>query len=838
MDRTIPLALSLCAAVSCLAFAVIVLVRHPHKVTHRAFALLSCTLSLWAIGIFAVIQSETETTARWCVTFTEIVACFIPPTFYTFVGFYPKGRFEGNRRFLAFTYAAASVLGLATLTPWYIRGIEFLPDHQMRVQYGPAFVGMCLLYLGTARVIYTNLVKKLRYATGIERRQIQNLMFAIYSGLAVSLLTNILAPIIDIRLFQPQAYGALCIIFVMGFLAYAMIRYHLLDARILLSRTILYLVLIASVILTFAALVKGGRWLTGDALPTVQIVPFFAASLLIILVFHAVKDRLQRFIDGRLLRHRYDIHRLYARIAEQASEEVQLAQLLDTVAQDIRETIGVAIVRVLLLDEEDSSKLVTEFSSVPGEARGETREHVLLLDYFRAHPGPLLLEQILHQRPDTEMTRVAQHLAELEAYFCLPLKTNGRLVGIMTLGQKDSHDMYSAEEAVAFSALAGPLGTAVANARLYGELEKVNLHLSRVFGQMREGVVAVDIQGNITTVNAAALNIIGPVQSGESLDTLSPEVAHLLRLTLERDQPVSDFEALIKGPTGEAVPVIMSSSCLRIPGNGNSGAIALIYDLSQVKRLEQNVIRADRLSSIGTLAAGMAHEIKNPLVSIKTFAQLLLTRFQDPDFRDTFTDVVPQEVDRIDTIVSRLLDFARPKPVEFQPQNLQSIVNEVLALVENETYKGHIVTTTDLPEEAITIHGDEQQLHQVFLNLLLNAIESMKEAGAGTLHVQARLALIPPGRPGPQSPGRPEAECARVSITDTGCGIPHENLQDLFTPFYTTKSEGCGLGLAVVHGIVSEHGGEIDVSSVLNRGTTVTVTLPLATAPAPAEMNG
>lgn len=835
MDRSIPSALNLFTALSCFVFGVIVLTRHHHKVTHKAFALLSFTLTLWALGVFAVIQCRTESTARFWIIPTEIIACFIPATFYTFIGFFPKGQFDGNRNYLTLIYGAALALGAASFTPWYIRGIEVLPDLPPRVIYGHAFLGMAVLYVATALVIYANLRRKLRRATGIDRRQIQILMFGIYSALALGLLTNVLAPIADIRLIQAQAYGPLCTVLLMGFLSYAMIRYHLLDTRVLVSRAILYLFATAFVVLTFLAVVASVQWFTGNPAQVIQILPTIMAALLIVLVFQAVKDRLQEFIEGRILRHRYDVNRLYTRIAEQAAEEVQLGQLLGTVAHDIRETIGVRTIRVLLLDEGDPSKLITQFTTVPGETGTETREHSPLLDYLRRHPGPLLLEQILHQRPTGEMVRIAHHLAELEAYFCLPLKTSAGLVGIMTLGQKDSHDMYSAEEAVAFSALAGPLGTAIANARLYGELERVNLHLSRVFGQMREGVIAVDIQGNVTTVNEAALNIIGPVGVGQALGTLTAEVAQVLKLTLDTQRPVSDFETLIDGPEGRPVPVIMSSSCLRVPGNGSSGAVALIYDLSQVKRLERNVHRADRLSSIGTLAAGMAHEIKNPLVSIKTFAQLLLTRFQDPDFRDTFTEIVPHEVDRIDTIVSRLLDFARPKPVQFEARNLQSLVNEVLALVENQTRKGAITVTTEMPENEIAVFGDEQQLHQVFLNLILNAIEAMKNTEGGSLRVKATLDHVHLRTRG--GPGLTEAECVRVAIADTGCGIPANAMQELFTPFYTTKTDGCGLGLAVVHGIVTEHGGDIDVSSLPGQGTTFIVTLPLAAKPVSVEIN-
>jgi two-component system nitrogen regulation sensor histidine kinase GlnL len=351
--------------------------------------------------------------------------------------------------------------------------------------------------------------------------------------------------------------------------------------------------------------------------------------------------------------------------------------------------------------------------------------------------------------------------------------------------------------------------------------------------------VAVDDEGRITTINAAATQMLGEVEVGQHLDKLKAEVAAVLRQTLLDGRGVGDFETTITGPAQEKVPVVISSSCLEMAGGVNCGALAMINDLTQLKRLEQNVQRADRLSSIGTLAAGMAHEVKNPLVSIKTFTQLLLGRFDDADFRKTFAEVVPHEVERIDMIVSRLLDFARPRPVCFAPHDLRKIVEQVLMLIDSHLRKERVEVRTEFPSREIAVYGDEQQLHQVFLNLFLNALDALKETNGGELTVRAYYDRIHLRHRG-LAPFL-ETECVRVAVTDTGCGIPAEHMDQLFTPFFTTKIEGCGLGLSVVHGIVMEHGGEIDVQSAPGAGTSFTVTLPLmssgiSSSNAPGEM--
>jgi signal transduction histidine kinase len=215
-----------------------------------------------------------------------------------------------------------------------------------------------------------------------------------------------------------------------------------------------------------------------------------------------------------------------------------------------------------------------------------------------------------------------------------------------------------------------------------------------------------------------------------------------------------------------------------------------------------------------------------------------MKRYTDPDFRATFEETVPGEVDRINSIVSRLLEFAKPRPVTFRAQPIERVINEVLALVENQTRKAKVQVFKHYPEREALVYGDEQQLHQVILNLVLNALQAMKvedehAAGAndgwnGDLDISVEFAHARLRSEGLRAVR--ETECVRIHIMDTGCGIPPENMDELFTPFFTTKEEGSGLGLSVVHGIVNEHGGDIDVRSRLGEGTTFTVTLPAATA--------
>jgi len=228
----------------------------------------------------------------------------------------------------------------------------------------------------------------------------------------------------------------------------------------------------------------------------------------------------------------------------------------------------------------------------------------------------------------------------------------------------------------------------------------------------------------------------------------------------------------------------------------------------RMERLEQEVRQAEKLKAVSTLAAGLAHEIKNPLTSIKTFTTYLLEKGTDPEFQRKFQRIVTHEVDKIDHIVHQLLDFAKPAPPKLEAVQTSRLLDETLDFLSNDCLKRRIAVERRYGSE-VTIQGDSQQLRQVFLNLFLNSLEAMDGTG-GTLSVAT---------------ARKGSHLA-VTIADTGPGIPKEHLPHLFDPFFTTKPRGTGLGLAVVQGIIQEHRGTITIDSHPGEGTRVRIEFP------------
>ncbi len=248
----------------------------------------------------------------------------------------------------------------------------------------------------------------------------------------------------------------------------------------------------------------------------------------------------------------------------------------------------------------------------------------------------------------------------------------------------------------------------------------------------------------------------------------------------------------------------------------NQTAIAIenarLYE--DLKRSKSYIRRADRLASLGTLTAGLAHEIRNPLVAIKTLTQLLPDRLDDEEFRDQFLKIASGEVDRISSLVNELLDFARPSDPKLEFEDINAILDGMILLVSTETKKKQINVLKNYASDLPLVQIDREQMKQVFLNVLLNAIQATSDNGR--ISVKTRPFIKPGGE-----------RYAQIEFTDTGCGIPGEHLEDIFNPFFTMKSTGSGLGLSISHQIVQDHQGYIEVESQLGKGSSFFINLPV-----------
>jgi two-component system sensor histidine kinase HydH len=285
-----------------------------------------------------------------------------------------------------------------------------------------------------------------------------------------------------------------------------------------------------------------------------------------------------------------------------------------------------------------------------------------------------------------------------------------------------------------------------------------------------------------------------------------------VRETLTSGRPVMDREIEQKNAAGEPIPLALSSTPLTDDAGAVTGAVILLRDLREIKRLEAQIRRSEKLAAIGKLAAAVAHEIRNPLSSIRGFAQFLGHLLRDRPRDHEYAAVMVKEVDRINRVVTDLLTFARPQEIEPAPVDLNALVGHVRRLVEGDAGNGGVTVDLQLPEALPQVVLDGGQITQVLLNLCLNALQAMD--GGGTLSIGAGA----DGRGG-----------LDLWVTDDGPGIPPSHQARIFDPFFTTRDKGTGLGLAIVQKIVENHHGGIRIESPppgSERGCRFTVSIP------------
>jgi PAS domain S-box-containing protein len=376
------------------------------------------------------------------------------------------------------------------------------------------------------------------------------------------------------------------------------------------------------------------------------------------------------------------------------------------------------------------------------------------------------------------------------------------------------------EQRSALEAAHGELG------RRFEELADLKSYTDSILGSIPSGIITIDLEGRVVTLNPAAELLTGiflPEAAGRYCTEVfahAPEVVELLMETLSRRSGGASATLGLRRRTGRVVPVEASAAPLRGAEGKELGVVGVFRDVSAVRELEEQLRRSDRLAALGTFAAGLAHEIKNPLTSLRTFSRLLSQKFEDARFRETFERVVPRELERINAIVDRLLQLARPTRLHVGPVRLPLLLDRALELHAAQIEAKQVEVEREYAAGFPTIQADAEHLYQAVLNLVGNALEAMASGGRLVLRVgwgeEEDLLLH----------ARPRRH-VRVEIEDTGVGIPPDEVDKVFDPFFTTKAGGTGLGLAVTHKIIEDHGGTISVRSVPGRGTTFKVLLPL-----------
>jgi len=429
----------------------------------------------------------------------------------------------------------------------------------------------------------------------------------------------------------------------------------------------------------------------------------------------------------------------------------------------------------------------------------------------------VFLDEIVDAPTGPKPQELRMAFSQIGAEVVLPLLEEGQVIGLVCIGPKRSGDPYFSNDADLLTTLGNQSSVAIRNAQAHQRVVQVNEELQKVLSTIESGVIAVGSKGKIALFNRAAEQLTGlPAQSarGRPVDELPTPLRGLLMSTARDGRSRSQEEFVLPDAAGQLVPLVCSTSPLLNLRGATVGAVAVLADLSRLKELEQEKRRAERLAALEAIASGMVHEIRNPLVAIKTFSQLLPIRFQDKEFRESFSRVVDREIRRIDDLLTRFRTLSSASSQLMEMVDISKPIEDTIETLRPQLEEHRIQFRRVGDGVSRSIRGNTSQLEQLFLNLCLNAIEAMEPGGELTV----RVADLSEGG----------GTTLLVEISDTGCGIPEHLLPTIFNPFVTTKPHGTGLGLAICRSIADAHHAVLSARNNVGRaGTTFTIQFPV-----------
>jgi nitrogen-specific signal transduction histidine kinase len=445
----------------------------------------------------------------------------------------------------------------------------------------------------------------------------------------------------------------------------------------------------------------------------------------------------------------------------------------------------------------------------------EFRERDPLIRWLERHAHLVYRGNLQQTRDHRQRELLRRALDTLGAEVIVPLHAEGRISGWLFFGHRLTGLPFADHDLETLMILGDHVSIILENAALHEELTHQKTLAETVLGAIPPGIVASDEEAIVRWCNHTAesiLDISADEVINRPVEAVGSRIASLLREALASSSDLP-LERWVDPSTRRSLSV---QSRRLIQDGKPLGAVAIVQDMTPEEALRQKQELVDRAAFWTDLAASMSHEVRNPLVAIKTFAQLLPERFDDPDFRRDFNEIVVQEIDRLDLIITQINDFAHPPELKFKPIDLRGPMKRAVELARARKASNGFSVETSLPDDLPAIVGDESALAEAFAQLVANAAEATQGIPKGRITLSAR-----PVREGEHTSG------VVITIQDNGPGIAADLKDKIFSPFCTTKPRGMGLGLPIVKRTVFDHNGRVDIDSN-PQGTSVSVLLPVA----------
>jgi PAS domain S-box-containing protein len=620
---------------------------------------------------------------------------------------------------------------------------------------------------------------------------------------------------------------------------YSVVRYRLMDVELVVRRVFVYVLTTLSIALMVGSVVYlAGLYALGEGGPsssgeiTLRVVLAIVAMAAIVMIAAPVKNFLQEQIDRLFYGERYDMRHSLLDFGRTLSATTALDPLLDSLVSRLQEVMNVGRVAIFIEDKNAQAGYRV------ARAAGLTGEMVVPPD-FREMIRIRSAESGVVRTDDLDLVPETTGFVRRALHYYVPCVVRGRMVAVIGLGRSADGALLSSEDVDILLTVSGYVAVAIENSLLYQEQQEraAELKLLKEFNEsiiesINVGLLAVDLDGRVTRLNSALEEILEVTRAeatGKRIEELfSEDFTDTLRQVLGNDRwRLRETRNIYKIHTATSAGRTLVLNIAIAPLQDSleqTGALVMLEDVTSRVRLEEQLQQREKLSSIGLLAAGVAHEVNTPLTGVSSYTQMLLGMLNETDPKHALLQKVRRQAERATNIVNNLLNFSRTgSATEFSEIDISRVLDDTLQLLEPQLRGNQIDIVRDYDPEAPLIFGNSGQLQQVFTNLLLNARDAIPIGGS------IKIATIPS-----------EDHSLIVEVSDTGLGIAPENVAKIYDPFYTTKGvgRGTGLGLAVSYGIVQEHSGHISVESTPGHGTTFRITLPTAHARARLQSVG
>ncbi|HEV2911920.1 MAG TPA: ATP-binding protein [Pyrinomonadaceae bacterium] len=611
----------------------------------------------------------------------------------------------------------------------------------------------------------------------------------------------------------------------------SVVRYRLMDVDIVVRRAFVYALTTLAISLMIGAVVyvAGLYALDGEITPgliTLRVIIAIVGMSVIVMVAAPFKNFLQERTDRLFYGERYDMRNGLLDFGRTLSATTALEPLLDALVSRLQQVLNVNRVAIFIEDEGAPAGYRV------ARAAGLSPVMVVVPPDFREMIRTRSAETGVVRADDLDLAAETSGFVRRALHYYVPCVVRGRMVAVIGLGRSADGALLSSEDVEILRTVSGYVAVAIENSLLYQEQQKraAELEMLKEFNEsivesINVGLLAVDLDGHVTHCNSALEEMLG-LSRDEAIgrlveDLFAEDFTETLRQVLgPPGWQLTELRHIYKLHTatrvGRTLVLNIALAPLRTDALDRTGALVVLEDVTARMRLEEQLQQREKLSSIGLLAAGVAHEVNTPLTGVSSYTQMLLGMLPETDPKHALLQKVRRQADRASDIVNNLLNFSRTgSATEFTEVDLHRVLDDTLQLLEPQLRRSQIEIERSYDPELPKAFGNAGKLQQVFTNLLLNARDAIPDGGSITLFTASTV-----------------SDSIVIEVADTGIGIAPENVAKIYDPFYTTKGvgRGTGLGLAVTYGIVQEHSGHISVESAPGRGTTFRITLPSAHA--------